>query len=138
MICDHYAGLNLVTTIHPLADPVNEKDADFYRREGKEFRFVGPCLDEPRGMNPEFSELFKEVEEASAAKREVFYVSMGTVVTGDHPDHGWHACSGTALTGKQVCQAIYKTVFQVLGDSALTHGCSWDTFYIFVVLWFSG
>ena len=99
---------------------------------------MGPCLDEPRGMNPEFSELFKEVEEASAAKREVFYVSMGTVVTGDHPDHGWHACSGTALTGKQVCQAIYKTVFQVLGDSALTHGCSWDTFYIFVLLWFSG
>lgn len=51
------------------------------------------------------SDTLQEIQEAMAQKREIIYVSMGTVLTGDHPDHGWHGQSGTLLTGQQLCQA---------------------------------
>ena len=41
---------------------------------------------------------------------------MGTVVTGNHEEYGWRGCSGTVLTGKQICQAVYGAVFKELGE----------------------
>ena len=41
---------------------------------------------------------------------------MGTVVTGHHEEYGWNGSSGTVLTGKQICQAVYGAVFKVLGE----------------------
>merc|ERR1712210_195704 len=62
--------------------------------------------------------LFKRVEEALAATRKIVYVSMGTVITGDDASNGWTATSGGAMTGKQLCQCVYRSVFAELGCSA--------------------
>lgn len=35
----------------------------------------------------------------------IVYVSLGTVVTSDDESHGWTATSGSAITGRQLCQA---------------------------------
>jgi UDP:flavonoid glycosyltransferase YjiC (YdhE family) len=40
---------------------------------------------------------------------------MGTVVTGDDAEHGWAATSGSAITGRQMCQSVYRAVFAELG-----------------------
>ncbi|GMH47110.1 hypothetical protein TrLO_g10347 [Triparma laevis f. longispina] len=42
---------------------------------------------------------------------------MGTVVTGDDTVHGWTSTSGSALTGKQICHAVYRADFAEQGDS---------------------
>ena len=57
----------------------------------------------------------RHVEAAAASARPVVYVSMGTVVTSDHEEHGWGATSGSGVTGRQLCQAVHRAVFAELG-----------------------
>lgn len=52
----------------------------------------------------------------AGSHRAIVYVSMGTVLTGDHPEYGWMSTAGSSLTGKQLCQAVYRAVFTVLGS----------------------
>eukprot|EP00927_Polykrikos_kofoidii_P077222 TRINITY_DN74189_c0_g1_i1.p1 TRINITY_DN74189_c0_g1~~TRINITY_DN74189_c0_g1_i1.p1 ORF type:complete len:503 (-),score=75.92 TRINITY_DN74189_c0_g1_i1:128-1579(-) len=123
LVSDYYTGVNLVTTLSDLADDLNATDAEFYRAVGKEFIFVGPLLDKAgakrataaSGTEVDHAPLMAAVEAASAAGRKVVYVSMGTVITGDDKDHGWNAMDGTSLTGKELCQAVYRAVFEELG-----------------------
>lgn len=122
LIHEYYTGVNIVTTIASMADVLNENDAQFYESKGKKFEFVGPLLGESQATvaaassEEEVADLFKHVQEAAAANRKVIYVSMGTVVTGDAPEHGWNGTSGSALTGKQLCQAVFRAVFAELGS----------------------
>ena len=122
MVQDYYTELNLVTTVPELADPLSAEDAAFYADRGQAFEFVGPLLS-PGAVGQSWSSdekrrLFEEVQEAKEEGREVVYVSMGTVITGDHPEHGWHGRSGSTLTGRELCHAIYCAVFKVLGADA--------------------
>lgn len=119
LVQDYYAQMNLVTTLPSLADPLSEKDAGVYFAQGKKFEFVGPLLEaafEGATSAEDMSKLFEEIGDATEAGREIVYVSMGTVVTGNHEEYGWKGCSGTVLTGKQISQAVYGAVFKELGE----------------------
>ena len=118
LISDYYTRLNLVTTLMSLADPLNEKDAQFYRENGKDFTFVGPCLEKPRAVEAEFKQLFEEMGKAKMEKRKIVYVSMGTVLTGDYPQYGWQA-GQDGVTGKQLCQAVYRAVFRTFQEALI-------------------
>lgn len=143
---DHYSDLNLVTTTEELADEWAD-DAATYAAQGKAFAFVGPLIDVAgakrcAGFLKEVEELLPKrsseeslklhgrsnavdeefpmdvVESAVAAGRSIVLVSMGTVITGDSSNHGWEATDGSSMTGKQLCQAVFKAVFAELGDPA--------------------
>jgi len=122
LVHEYYTGVNVVTTIASMADTLNDKDAQFYESNGKKFEFVGPLLGESQATvaaalsEEEVADLFKYVEEATAANRRVIYVSMGTVLTGDDPGNGWNGTSGSALTGKQLCHCVFRAVFAELGS----------------------
>jgi len=143
LVFDYYASHNIVSTVASLADPLNEADAEAYRKAGKTFTFVGPLLDaagskrsaghlgfsDPATGAQLQHEASQEAEAAGARRvmeaveaavaggsRAIVYVSMGTVLTGDHPDYGWGAKAGSALTGKQLCQAVYRAVFAAVGS----------------------
>lgn len=108
LVQDYYAPLNLVTTLPSLADPLSEKDAGVYFAQGKKFEFVGPLLvPAPSEAAPasaeDTSKLFEEIGGVEAG-REIVY------------EYGWRGCSGTVLTGKQICQAVYGAVFKELGE----------------------
>jgi UDP:flavonoid glycosyltransferase YjiC (YdhE family) len=113
---DYYTGTNLVSTTEELADPMCAADAEYYKKAGKRFFFVGPLLDTvstpPNGKG---GEVMRRVEAAAAANQPVVYVSMGTVVTSDNEEHGWNGTSGSGITGKQLCQSVYRAVFEELG-----------------------
>ena len=125
LCCDHYASVNLVSTTEELADPMCAADADFYRAAGKAFHFVGPLLDvsgakrSQPGQAGEAAqqELMRRVEAAAASGRRVVYVSMGTVITSDGAEHGWSGTSGSGITGQQLCQSVYRAVFEELGGA---------------------
>jgi len=122
LVQEYYTSLNLVTTLPSLADPCSEKDAGVYFAQGKKFEFVGPLLEAPpvpEAMNPEeMSKLFQDIKEAKAAGKEIVYVSMGTVLTGNHEEYGWNGRAGdTALTGKELCHGVFGAVFKELGKS---------------------
>ncbi|CAE7389993.1 yojK [Symbiodinium natans] len=142
---DHYSQLNLVTTTEVLADDWKE-DAALYAAEGKTFAFVGPLIDIPGAKRcaghsnqkeateasetlpkrlPKLhrvcsavDEVFPQeaLEEAVAAGRQLVLVSLGTVITGDSGNHGWLARDGSAITGKEMCQSVFRAVFQALGQ----------------------
>ncbi|CAE7705809.1 yojK [Symbiodinium sp. CCMP2456] len=143
---DHYSDLNLVTTTEELADEWAD-DAATYAAQGKAFAFVGPLIDVAgakrcAGFKKEVEELLPKrsteeqlklhrrcsamdeefpmdvVESAVAEGRNIVLVSMGTVITGDSSNHGWEATDGSSMTGKQLCQAVFKAVFAELGDPA--------------------
>mmetsp|Transcript_116720 Transcript_116720/g.341711 ORF Transcript_116720/g.341711 Transcript_116720/m.341711 type:complete len:493 (-) Transcript_116720:47-1525(-) len=130
LVNEYYTSVNIVTTVASLADALNEKDAQFYDSVGKEFEFVGPLLGESQATvaaalsGEDTADLFERVEEATAAHRKVIYVSMGTVVTGDDPEHGWNGTSGSALTGKLLCRCVYRAVFAELGSGATAAGAT--------------
>jgi len=137
LICDYYTTTNLVTTTFGLADPVSPRDEAYYREAGKAFVYVGPLLDVAgakraagnlQASHPEDAarsaadeeaqaSLMKLVNEAVLGGRRIIYVSLGTVITSDDASHGWHATSGSAITGRQLCQAVYRAVFDKFGDS---------------------
>jgi len=136
LICDYYTATNLVTTTAELADELNERDAEWYSTHGKEFVFVGPLLDQAgaqrcggtlagQQVSPEqavepvhAADVLGPAADAARSGRAIVYVSMGTVLTGDSEEHGWTGTSGSALTGKQLCQAVYRAVFQELGTAS--------------------
>eukprot|EP00811_Abedinium_folium_P027114 NODE_4072_length_1940_cov_9.019857.p1 GENE.NODE_4072_length_1940_cov_9.019857~~NODE_4072_length_1940_cov_9.019857.p1 ORF type:complete len:378 (+),score=83.16 NODE_4072_length_1940_cov_9.019857:328-1461(+) len=129
LVFDYYSSTNLVTTTEELADPMNAQDAAFYGVSGKSFVFVGPLLDVAgakragghllAGAAPETeaTDLLDKAMEVKAAGRSIIYVSMGTVLTGDHAEHGWSGTSGSAITGRELCRAVYRAVFAVLGGT---------------------
>jgi len=140
LVFDYYAEHNLVSTIASLADPLNEEASEAYRVAGKAFTFTGPLLDvkgakraagyvvlkQPDNVEQQVAtaataaegeqRVLKAVEEAVTKGHHVVYVSMGTVLTGDNPDYGWGASVGSALTGKHLCQAVYRGVFEAVGS----------------------
>ncbi|KAL7550657.1 hypothetical protein ACHAWF_013891 [Thalassiosira exigua] len=123
LCCDYYVETNIVSTTEELADPMCPADAEYYRAAGKSFHFVGPLLDATGAMRSQPGqaeegqqrELLRRVETAVASGRPVVYVSMGTVVTSDNAEHGWNATSHSGITGQQLCQSVYRAVFQELG-----------------------
>ena len=143
LICDYYTTTNIVTTTEELADPMSAKDAEHYAKAGKHFAFVGPLLDgadakravgtlhnqpaaQTSGLAPgQASGREQDVQDhaypmslvnaAASSSQRVVYVSMGTVITGDDEQYGWNATSGTSLTGQQLCQAVYRAVFEEFG-----------------------
>eukprot|EP00439_Symbiodinium_sp_Y106_P081801 s127_g20.t3 len=115
--------------------PQLEDDAATYAAQGKAFAFLGPLIDvagakrcagfkkevqeellPKRAVDEEFP--MDVVESAVAAGRGIVLVSLGTVITGDSSNHGWKATDGSSMTGKQLCQAVFKAVFAELGDPA--------------------
>ena len=116
LCCDYYTETNLVSTTEELADPMCVADTEYYRKAGKRFFYMGPLL-EVAPMPPQgpHQELMRQVEAAVAISRPVVYVSMGTVVTSDNTEHGWNATSGSGITGKQLCQSVFRAVFEELG-----------------------
>mmetsp|Transcript_876 Transcript_876/g.3226 ORF Transcript_876/g.3226 Transcript_876/m.3226 type:complete len:506 (+) Transcript_876:19-1536(+) len=134
LISDYYTAVNIVSTTAELADPMCAEDEEHYRAAGKTFAFVGPLLDvagakraagalQNSGQQAgapakaDRASVLDLCKSAGAAGRPVVYVSMGTVITGDNEDHGWEATSGSALTGRQLCQAVYRAVFEELGGN---------------------
>lgn len=123
LCCDYYSAVNLVSTTEELADAVCAVDAAHYRAAGKAFHFVGPLLDEAgatrsqpgQAEGEQQREVMRRVRAAAASARPVVYVSMGTVVTSDHAEHGWDATSGSGITGRRLCQSVYRAVFAELG-----------------------
>ena len=134
LCCDYYAGTNLVSTTEELADPMCAQDVEFYGAAGKSFSFVGPLLDvagtkrsQPGQVDQEEQEeLLRRAEAAAASGRQVVYVSMGTVVTSDHAEHGWGATSGSGITGQQLCQSVYRAVFDELGPVFPSFSCDFQ------------
>lgn len=127
LVFDYYCSQNLITTIPSLADPLNARDAKLYEVAGKMFTFVGPLLDtkqqttssREQSQDEDGERVMAEVKAAVNQGRKVVYVSMGTVVTSDHPDFGWNGTNAGAscMTGKQVCQSVYRAVFAAVNDA---------------------
>merc|ERR1711879_545861 len=53
---------------------------------------------------------------AKAQGRKVIFVSMGTVVTADWT---WNNRTFSALSGKELCQSVYRAVFELFGDKGV-------------------
>jgi hypothetical protein len=134
LIRDHYTNVNLVSTTRELSDPISVEDESFYRSAGIAFVFVGPLLDVPGAkrasgaasqQQQQEQKLMETVKSAFATNRPIVYVSMGTVITSDDDTHGWNATSGSAITGRQLCHAVFRGVFAELGvpAAATEHGC---------------
>ncbi|CAE7428872.1 yojK [Symbiodinium sp. CCMP2456] len=125
LVNDYYTTVNLVTTVPFLADKLNEKDASFYESAGKKFEFVGPLLapeladSGPLGAMQRSTELLGRIDAAILQGQEVVYVSMGTVLTSSHADFGWAGTAGSAITGKEMCHAIFRCLFTELGSTQL-------------------
>ena len=69
--------------------------------------------------------MLEQVREAKALGRPLIFTSMGTVITGDSEDFGWKVKpqqpdGRRGVTGKQLCQAAWKALFEVFG--AERHG----------------
>lgn len=119
-------------------------DEEFYRAAGKSFLFVGPLLDvvgatrgqtgQVGGGQQQQRELLRRAKDAAAQGRPVVYVSMGTVVTSDDAAHGWTATDGSAVTGKQICQAVFRAVFEEFGAAEGRTRADQDTPLIVVAL----
>ena len=117
LCCDYYCSTNLVSTTEELADPTCAADEEYYRAAGKRFFYVGPLLDASgakRDEQAQQGELMRRVEAAAASSRTVVYVSLGTVLTSDHGEHGWNATDGSGITGRQLCQSVFRAVFEEL------------------------
>jgi len=129
---EYYSRVNIVTTVSSLADRLWEENEQYYAGAGKSFEFVGPLLhtgEDDAAPRPaatvadalsaeQTADLFGRVEEALAQDRRVVYVSLGTVLTSTaSPEHGWLGTSGSALTGRELCQAVCRAVFDELGGA---------------------
>eukprot|EP00756_Hemistasia_phaeocysticola_P012386 Hpha_TRINITY_DN15191_c4_g18::TRINITY_DN15191_c4_g18_i1::g.128418::m.128418 len=121
LLCDYYTSLNLVSTTEELADPVCDADLEYYRKAGKKFVYVGPLLDKEgavRGTQAGGGAegVLDKLDAAVKEGRSLVYVSMGTVIPGDNQEHGWESKDGSALTGGEMCQAVFRAVFDELGS----------------------
>lgn len=132
VVCDYYTDMNLVTTTASLADKLNDKDAAYYEAVGKTFEFLGPLfLPSSEGSEHQATAaamcaesvavLFRNVDEAMAGGQRIVYVSLGTVLTSASDQlHGWEGRSGSAITGRELCQGVYRAVFALLGVGSTT------------------
>eukprot|EP00928_Gymnodinium_smaydae_P012211 TRINITY_DN1443_c2_g1_i1.p1 TRINITY_DN1443_c2_g1~~TRINITY_DN1443_c2_g1_i1.p1 ORF type:complete len:582 (-),score=88.44 TRINITY_DN1443_c2_g1_i1:443-2188(-) len=135
-----HSTLTLVTTIQDLQDPTSPDMDEAYAQT--RFEAVGPLLDEPgavRAAAHKFQKADAQLHdlpgnqatsecpmarllEARAAGRKVVMVSMGTVITGDSDQVGWHvkplegiAGERRGLTGRELCQAAWGGAFDAFG-----------------------
>jgi len=82
--------------------------------------YVGALLDIPgalRAGGPASKDGWKNVEEKMNEKNstgKIVFVSMGTVTTADGP-LGWQGKPDSALTGEQLCQAVWGAALEALG-----------------------
>jgi len=132
------ASCGIVTTSEDLADPVSPELKLAYATDDVVFKFVGPLLDHVGAvragasigddMAARDSETVSAVRKARSSRRPVVLVSMGTVLTSSHKMFGWNArCRGAdglpyGLTGRQLCQAAWKGVFDAFGAAAADEG----------------
>ena len=123
------SAVTLVTTAEFLADPMTKDLQEAYGDH--RFVYLGPLLDQPgakRCAGHKFShdkipnsdlEAIRLAQEAKAAGRPVVLLSLGTIVTGDHPDYGWNARpvdgEKRGLSGKELCQAAWQGAFDACG-----------------------
>lgn len=130
----------LVTTIEPLQDPVSACLQEAYDSVGASFVSVGALLDQAgavRAAGHKFTDhastaradddcidVLAQVREARAGGRRVILVSMGTVITGDHPEFGWNgrtldeARQPHGLTGRELCHAAWAGSFEAFGEDS--------------------
>eukprot|EP00933_Yihiella_yeosuensis_P079938 TRINITY_DN93355_c0_g1_i1.p1 TRINITY_DN93355_c0_g1~~TRINITY_DN93355_c0_g1_i1.p1 ORF type:complete len:559 (-),score=118.24 TRINITY_DN93355_c0_g1_i1:431-2107(-) len=140
--CCSVSAATLVTTSEGLYDPVSPALQDAYKADGAKFIAVGPLLDESGSKRAaghkagaasnktaelgsattcSTNDLLARVRVAKTAKRPVILASLGSVITGDFPNMGWHSRpTGTGgqqvgITGCQLCQAAWGAVFDVFG-----------------------
>ena len=131
---EYYSEVNLVSTVRAMADGMWEENAQFYEERGVAFEYVGPLQPEGEeaasatvaaGLSAaQTANLFARVDQAINEGRRICYVSLGTVLTSTaaSAEHGWLGTSGTALTGKAMCQAVYRAVFRELGGADSSDG----------------
>jgi len=138
-----FSCMTLVTTSETLQEPMSRELAEAYRAAAVRFDFVGPLLDgagakraaahrfnvdEASDHRAEDIDVADLVRRAKGAGRRVVLVSMGTVVTGDSPEHGWDgrrtASDGTrrGLCGRELCHAAWQGAFDALGEERAEDG----------------
>jgi len=125
--------LTLITTCQDLQDPSTREMDEAYA--GATFETVGPLLDVQgavraaghkfQGHQPVHvigSDPLGRLRKARAANRRVVLVSMGTVITGDSADWGWHVKPRAGATGerqgfsgRELCQAAWAGAFDAFG-----------------------
>ena len=139
------ADLVMMTTTEDLQDPAPPELLERYEREGVKFVAVGPLLDRKgaqraaghrfeiekaevaksgeatEGKAKKSGEILRAVQEAKDAGRKVIYASMGTVITGDSDEFGWHvkpqqAHGRQGITGKELCHAAFRALFDAFGE----------------------
>ena len=135
------SNVTMVTTAEFLADRMSQEMADAYA--GHHFVYLGPLLDKPGAKRAgthrfDAQEAHDHVQsvghesdtkalnltrDARAAGRKVVLVSLGTMITGDHPDYGWNAhlivnSEPVGISGRQLCQAAWQAAFDVFGDQS--------------------
>eukprot|EP00933_Yihiella_yeosuensis_P079770 TRINITY_DN93186_c0_g1_i1.p1 TRINITY_DN93186_c0_g1~~TRINITY_DN93186_c0_g1_i1.p1 ORF type:complete len:536 (+),score=120.71 TRINITY_DN93186_c0_g1_i1:68-1675(+) len=135
------SAVNLVTTSECFYDAMTPELEAAYQAEGVEWVGVGALLDEAGAKRAaghksgaqaesgkdhstsknDSSELLQSVRAAKAAGRPVIFASMGTVITGDFPNIGWHGRiqgdggADVGLTGCQLCRAAWGAIFDTFG-----------------------
>jgi len=144
----------LVTTIEELQDPMSAELAEFYHAKGVEFVSMGPLLgpsgakrigghktsgegvSRPAGGEnqtaavevPTSEDVVERVRLARRTGRKVVLVSMGTVITGDHPEWGWEGRPKNidgqphGLTGRELCQSACGAAFDAFGSQEADEG----------------
>lgn len=141
------SSFTLVTTCEYLQDPLTPDFAESYSKDGAVFVAVGALLDdegtvraaghkyadgaaEPVENHTECSskDVVKQVAEARAAGRQTILLSMGTVITGDHPVMGWHGRNQDehgrprGLTGRELCHGAWGGAFDAFGEPVANAG----------------
>eukprot|EP00933_Yihiella_yeosuensis_P068420 TRINITY_DN7400_c1_g1_i1.p1 TRINITY_DN7400_c1_g1~~TRINITY_DN7400_c1_g1_i1.p1 ORF type:complete len:574 (-),score=104.78 TRINITY_DN7400_c1_g1_i1:518-2170(-) len=135
------SAFTLVTTAECLYDPISPELKAAYEADGATFISVGPLLDEAGAKraagfkndaacdknaklaSTQLGSGHNLLERACAAKkagRPVILASLGTVITGDTPEVGWHTHPRedglpVGITGCQLCRAAWSAVFDVFG-----------------------
>jgi len=115
VFCD--TRYNLVTTGKDLQDPLPEELAERY--QDAKFITVGPLLQASEASGE--SDVLTEIREAHETGRKVILVSMGTILTSNTEDVGWHSVPRDGsevprgLTGKQLCHSAWSAAFDAFG-----------------------
>jgi len=83
---------------------------------------------EPESESEFNKELLQKIKASKAAGRRVIFSSMGTVVTGDHPQVGWNALMPDSeqkphgLTGRELCQSAWGGLLDAYGAKSEEEG----------------
>jgi len=137
----------LVTTLEELQDPISAELSAFYKTKQASFSYLGPLLDQGGAVRaaghksnpaPEAvpslatcltpDDVVQRVCDARRLGRKVTYVSMGTEITGDDPQHGWEGRNvnvekqTSGLTGRELCRAAWGAAFEAFGAQSAEEG----------------